>query len=124
MNFQSKDPSPGPTSAMPATGAPTLRCEGLSKRVGGLAPVEDVSMTVPDKGLFGLCGPNGAGKSTFFNRLAGSVRADAGRVWLREKQITGCSVTERSRLGIGRTWQAVRLVHERTILDNVAVACS
>lgn len=135
MSTRPHDADPAPESTAPETAAPastapantalaTLRCEGLSKRFGGLAAVDDVSISVPDRGLFGLCGPNGAGKSTFFNLLAGAIRADAGKVWLREKEITRYSVTQRSRLGIGRTWQAVRLVLDRTVLDNVAVSCA
>lgn len=98
-----------------------LRCEGLSKRFGGVVAVDDVSLELPANGLFGLCGPNGAGKSTLFNLLAGATRADRGRVIINGVDLTGTSATTRARSGVARTWQGVRLLEDRTVLDNVAV---
>lgn len=106
-----------------ADGVPAFSCEGLSKHFGGVVAIEDVSLSFPQKGIFGLCGANGAGKSTLFNLLAGSLRVDRGEVWVNGTQVTTRSAAERSRLGVARTWQAVRLMEDRTALDNVAVAC-
>jgi branched-chain amino acid transport system ATP-binding protein len=106
----------------PGTTAPArLRCEGLSKRFGGVVAVDDVSLELPANGLFGLCGPNGAGKSTLFNLLAGATRADTGRVIINGVDMTGTSATTRARSGVARTWQGVRLLEDRSVLDNVAV---
>lgn len=102
---------------------PALRCEGLSKRFGGITAVREVSISIPARGIYGLCGPNGAGKSTLFNVLAGALRPDAGEVWLGGERVTQRSATYRARRGIARTWQAVRLVEDRTALDNVAAVC-
>lgn len=106
-----------------SSGDLALRCEAVSKRFGGVTAVEDVSLRIPRSGLFGLCGANGAGKTTLFNLLAGALRADSGDVWLGEVRVTKSSAALRSRLGIARTWQTVRLMGERSVLDNVAVAC-
>jgi ABC-type branched-subunit amino acid transport system ATPase component len=83
--------------------------------------VADVSLSLPATGLFGLCGPNGAGKSTLFNLLVGAERADAGRVALCGVDVTEAGATERARAGIARTWQAVQLLADRSVLDNVAI---
>jgi branched-chain amino acid transport system ATP-binding protein len=100
-----------------------LRCERLSKRFGGIAAVHEVSISIPARGIYGLCGPNGAGKSTLFNLLAGALRPDAGEVWLTGERVTQRSATYRARRGLARTWQAVRLIEDRTVLDNVAAVC-
>lgn len=100
-----------------------LACEGVTKSYGGVRAVDSVTLSVPQSGLFGLCGFNGAGKSTLFNLLAGSVRADAGRVRIDGRDATGWSAMRRARSGVARTWQTVRLAHGRTVLDNVAAAC-
>lgn len=105
------------------TAAPAvLSCAGLTKIYGGLKAVDDVSLEVPGRGLFGLCGFNGAGKSTLFSLLAGSVRCDAGTVTINGDDATRWPATRRARSGVARTWQTVRLAQGRTALDNVAAA--
>ena len=104
---------------MPET---VLACDGVTKSYGGVLAVDSVTLEVPRRGLSGLCGFNGAGKSTLFNLLAGSVRADAGRVRIDERDATGWSAMRRARSGVARTWQTVRLAPGRTALDNVAAA--
>lgn len=104
-----------------ADGPPTLACDGLIKRFGGVVAVDGVSLSLPATGLYGLCGPNGAGKSTLFNLLAGSSRADGGRVLMRGRDLTGVSAMARARMGVARTWQGVRVLPDRSVLDNVAI---
>lgn len=100
-----------------------LACEGVTKSYGGVRAVDSVTLEVPRQGLFGLCGFNGAGKSTLFNLLAGSVRADSGRVRIGGQDATGWPAMRRARSGVARTWQTVRLAGGRTVVDNVAAAC-
>jgi branched-chain amino acid transport system ATP-binding protein len=95
----------------------------VSKDYGGLRVLDAVSLALPARGLFGLCGPNGAGKSTLLGVIGGSVRPAAGRVLLDGIQITRLPPQQRFHLGLGRTFQTVRLIAGRTVLDNVAVSC-
>lgn len=104
--------------------SPTLACTGLTKRFGGVLAVDDVSLSLPATGLYGLCGPNGAGKSTLFNLLAGSSRADGGQVLIQGRDLTSASAMARARMGVARTWQGVRVLEDRSVLDNVAIGCS
>lgn len=99
-----------------------LRADNVSRRYGGVLAVAGVSLELPERGIVGLCGANGAGKSTLFNLLAGSTKADGGEIFFGTRRLTALSATDRSRLGLARTWQTVRLVDDRTVLDNVAVA--
>jgi branched-chain amino acid transport system permease protein len=103
--------------------APLLECRSVNKEYGGLSVLDDVSLVLPDRGLFGLCGPNGAGKSTLLNVIGGSVPPSRGQVLLDGDDITRTPPHERFYLGISRTFQAVHLIKGAAVLDNVAVAC-
>ena len=103
--------------------ATLLDVRGIHKEYGGLRVLDDVSLTLPERGLFALCGPNGAGKSTLLNVIGGSVPPSAGQILLNSTDITKRPPNERFYQGISRTFQAVHLINGRTVLDNVAVAC-
>ena len=102
---------------------PLLEVRSVFKEYGGLSVLHDVSLTLPERGLFGLCGPNGAGKSTLLNIIGGSVAPTSGEVFLNGTDITKRPPNERFYQGVSRTFQAVHLIKGRTVLDNVAVAC-
>jgi ABC-type branched-subunit amino acid transport system ATPase component len=104
-------------------GAALLEIRSVFKEYGGLSVLEDISLTLPERGLFALCGPNGAGKSTLLNVIGGSVPPSRGEVVLNGADITRRPPHERFYLGISRTFQSVHLIKGRTVLDNVAVAC-
>ena len=104
-------------------GATLLQCAGVSKDYGGLHVLDAISLSLPARGLFGLCGPNGAGKSTLLGVIGGSVRPEAGQVLLDGGDITRLPPQRRFHLGVSRTFQAVHLIGGRSVLDNVAVAC-
>ena len=103
-------------------GEPALVVEGLVSGYGGGDVLHDVSMTVTDGGITCVVGPNGAGKSTFFDLVAGATRPTAGGVSLFGADATDWQGARRARLGVARTFQAVRLVQSLSVLDNVAVA--
>jgi ABC-type branched-subunit amino acid transport system ATPase component len=96
-----------------------LRAEGLTRRFGGLVAVNAVSLSVEAGQVHGIIGPNGAGKTTLFNLISGFVSPDSGRLWLEEHEITRLPAHERSRLGVVRTFQNIRLFRGLSVLDNV-----
>jgi branched-chain amino acid transport system permease protein len=110
-------------SAGETAGQVLLECAGLGKEYGGLTVLDEVTLTLPPRGLFGLCGPNGAGKSTLLGIIGGSVPPTRGQVLLDGADVTRLPPQQRFGLGISRTFQAVHLIRGRTVLDNVAVAC-
>jgi len=105
------------------TRTPLLAVTDVGKEYGGLSVLDDITITLPSRGLFGLCGPNGAGKSTLLNVIGGSVPPSHGQVTLDGADITRLPPHERFYRGVSRTFQAVHLIGGRTVLDNVAVAC-
>jgi branched-chain amino acid transport system permease protein len=104
-------------------GATLLEVRSVFKEYGGLSVLHDISLALPERGLFALCGPNGAGKSTLLNIIGGSVAPSSGEVILSGTDITKRPPNERFYQGVSRTFQAVHLIKGRTVLDNVAVAC-
>jgi branched-chain amino acid transport system ATP-binding protein len=106
------------TVAAPAA----LRAEHIRVQFGGLVAVNDVSFTVPVGRIVSMIGPNGAGKTTFFNAITGLYEVNAGRVYLGDRDITGLPAHRIASLGIGRTFQNIRLFGLMTAEENVKVA--
>jgi branched-chain amino acid transport system permease protein len=98
---------------------PLLSVDNVSKSYGGVHPARDISARLTTGHVHALIGPNGAGKSTFINMLTGIVTPDAGKIQLRERDITGAPVHAISRAGVARTFQNLRLFKDLSVLDNV-----
>jgi branched-chain amino acid transport system ATP-binding protein len=99
------------------------RLEGVSltKWYGGLAALDDVSVSTTAGQIAALIGPNGAGKTTLFGCLTGVERPDAGQVLLDGHDVTSLSSDARARLGIGRTFQRLAIFATMTVADNLRV---
>lgn len=101
---------------------PVLRVESISKAFGGLVAVNNVSFELPPGELHAIIGPNGAGKTTFFNLISGMLIADSGKVYLRDREITGLAPHRISQLGISRTLQVKSVFNGLSVFDNVWIA--
>ncbi len=99
-----------------------MRLDAVSRRFGGLAALQDVSLVVEPGEVLGLIGPNGAGKTTLVNVITGVHRASAGRVMFEGRDITRFRPYQMARVGLARTFQVVQPFPELTALDNVAAA--
>ncbi len=105
-----------------ALGGPViLEARGITKYFGGLAAVENVDFTIPEHAIVSLIGPNGAGKTTFFNIITGLYLPTAGTLTFLGQNLAGRRPDEVVRLGIGRTFQNIRLFANMTALENVLV---
>ncbi len=102
-------------------GGPLLEAAGVSKMFGGLVAVNRVDFMVPQESIVSLIGPNGAGKTTFFNMIAGLYRPSAGTIKFAGHDITGRKPHEIARLGIGRTFQNIRIFANMTVLENILI---
>lgn len=99
----------------------SLTVQNATKRFGGLVAVNDVSLAVKPGEIFSVIGPNGAGKTTFFNLLTGIYEPDVGEVRLDDRVITGASPDKVASMGVGRTFQNIRLFGAMTVLENVLI---
>jgi ABC-type branched-subunit amino acid transport system ATPase component len=98
-----------------------FQTNNISKHFGGLKAVDDFSCQIEKGMIFSIIGPNGAGKTTLFNCFTGLYQPTSGNIKLKNKNITGLQVYQIIKIGIGRTFQNIRLFGEMTVIENVMV---
>ena len=101
---------------------PIIETKGLTIRFGGHVAVDHVDLRIEPFVLKSIIGPNGAGKTTLFNLMTGQYKPSEGKVFLKGKDITDLSPAERTRLGMGRSFQLTNIFPLLTVLENVRVA--
>ncbi len=121
--------SPAADADASASSAPIALCEtgrgelleiqNLSKAYGGVKPAQDISFRLQRGHIHALIGPNGAGKSTLINMLTGIVDPSAGTIRFLGRDIAGMPAHAVCTLGMGRSFQNLRLFGELSVLDNV-----
>ena len=99
-----------------------LSAKHLTKRFGGLAAVNDVSVDLWRGRIHAVIGPNGAGKSTLTHLLSGDLVPTAGSIGLDETDITGWAPERISRRGLGRSYQKTNIFLPFTVWENVRLA--
>jgi branched-chain amino acid transport system ATP-binding protein len=109
-------------SAQPAPApANLLVADNVRKEFGGLTAVNDLDFTIPERSIVSLIGPNGAGKTTFFNMLTGLYKPTSGTIVFDGHDVTDKPPHAIVKLGVGRTFQNIRLFPQMTALENVLV---
>lgn len=101
---------------------PVLEMQHVEKHFGGVHAIDNFSVKIEQGQIHGLIGPNGAGKTTIFNNITGIYAPDAGKIIFMGEDITGSSPSRVAQLGIGRTFQNIRLFSNLSVLDNVVIA--
>lgn len=99
-----------------------LRVEKMSQDFGGLRAVNNYDLEVESGQIRGLIGPNGAGKTTIFNLITGIYKPTQGDIYLGGIRITGLQPHRIASMGIGRTFQNLRLWRHMTVLEHVKMA--
>ena len=128
QRFLKPDSPPNPVAAaplaqraLPPVGEVVLEARVVTKRFGGLIANNAVTMAVKAGEVHALIGPNGAGKSTFFNMISGVDDPTSGDVMLMGQAMNGKPARDFALLGLSRTFQHVRLLGHRSVLENVAL---
>lgn len=93
--------------------------ENVSKSYGRRVVVNRVNLSVNRGEVVGLLGPNGAGKTTTFYIATGIEKPDTGRIWLSETDITGLSMSQRAKLGVGYLAQEPSIFRNLSVQDNL-----
>ena len=99
-----------------------LQIENLTLYFGGLRAVDNFSLELRQDETVGLIGPNGAGKSTVFNVVCGLYKPSQGTIKFNGHDLVGRHPHQITSLGIGRTFQNIRLWNELSVLDNLRIA--
>ncbi len=100
----------------------TLTVQQLSRNFGGVRALHRLDLEVKPGEIFAMIGPNGSGKTTLFNVVTGVFPPTEGRIWFDGREITGAKTHQIVRLGIGRTFQTIRLFTRLSVFQNVWVA--
>lgn len=101
---------------------PALKVSALTKRFGGLTAVSNVSLQIAKGTLHAVIGPNGAGKSTLIHLLSGDLLPSSGSIHLGARDISGLPPDQRSRAGIGRSYQKTNIFPAFSVLENCRLA--
>jgi branched-chain amino acid transport system ATP-binding protein len=99
-----------------------LRTEALSRSFGGVEAVKDVDLELPRGEIRAVIGPNGAGKTTLASMIGGRIRPSSGRIFFKQRDVTGQSSWQRAQSGIAYTFQITSIFQNLTCHDNVALA--
>jgi len=99
-----------------------LSAQQLTKRFGGLAAVNNVSLDLWRSRIHAVIGPNGAGKSTLTHLLSGDLPPTSGTVALAGRDVTGWKPERISRQGLGRSYQKTNIFLPCSVWDNVHLA--
>jgi len=101
---------------------PALSIDKVSRRFGSVVACSEISLDVQAGEIHALIGPNGAGKSTLVAIVAGSLSLDSGRIMLGDEDVTHLDTIERTRRGLGRSFQVSEVIPEATAEENLALA--
>jgi branched-chain amino acid transport system ATP-binding protein len=93
----------------------------VTKLIGGMTILSDVSLSVGKSEIVGVVGPNGAGKTTLFNIITGISRPTRGAVSFEGVDITSLPPELICRKGIAKTFQIARSFPGLTARDSVTV---
>ena len=99
-----------------------LRVENVTKSFDGFVAVNNFNLTVEQGQMACIIGPNGAGKSTAFNLITGHLQPTRGRIFFRDREITGFPPYEICQMGMGRSFQRTNIFPRLSVFENVQVA--
>lgn len=120
--LEALEPAPAdaaPTRIGPGGEGELLVVNGVTKNFGGVRPAQNVSFRLQRGHIHALIGPNGAGKSTMINMLTGLIEPSEGSIQFLGQEVSDLPVHSICRMGIGRTFQNLRLFADLSVLDNV-----
>ena len=103
------------------TSEPILQVKNVNKAFGGVQALVNLSFSVAEGEIFGVIGPNGSGKTTLINCITGFIKMDSGKVFYRDREITGGAPHKIANLGITRTFQIMRPYYSLPAYKNLIV---
>ena len=99
-----------------------LRLDHLNKSFGSLVVTDDINLDIAEGERHVIIGPNGAGKTSLINQIGGQLQPSAGRIFVKDQDITGASPSRISRMGVARTFQRNNLFQNLSVIENLRLA--
>ncbi len=100
---------------------PILSAQNIKKSFGGIMAVNDISFDIRGNEILGIIGPNGSGKTTLINCITGFIKPNSGKVYFRDKKISGKSAHKIADMGITRTFQIMRPYYSLPAFKNLII---
>ncbi len=100
---------------------PILRVEDLTKHFGGVTALKDVTFEVSQGEILGIIGPNGSGKTTIVNNITGFIKPSEGRIFFKDRNITGMKPHRIADMGVTRTFQVMRPYYSLPAYKNLVI---
>ena len=98
-----------------------LSAKGITKKFGGLIAVNDMNIDIKRGTRHALIGPNGSGKTTMVNVITGFYIPEQGSLSFNGNDITKTKPFDRTKMGLGRTFQNIRLSDDMSVRENIAL---
>ncbi|WP_200530839.1 ABC transporter ATP-binding protein [Halorubrum sp. LN27] len=106
----------GDSDGAPSDDPPAVELDGVTKRYGDAAAVDDVSLAVREGEFFTLVGPSGCGKTTTLRLIAGFEEPTTGTVRFSGEPVAGVPPEDRD---VGVVFQNYALFPHMTVGENV-----
>lgn len=98
-----------------------FKAESITKKFGGLTAVKDMDLEIEKGKRHALIGPNGSGKTTMINVITGYYTPDSGNLMYKGEDISALEPFNRTKAGISRTFQNIRLFEDLSVRENIAL---
>lgn len=98
-----------------------IQVKNVTKSFGGVKALDKVSLDLLHGEILGIIGPNGSGKTTLLNVVTGFIKPDSGKIFFRNRELTGLPPNKIANLGVTRTFQIVRPFHSLPAFKNLVV---
>lgn len=99
-----------------------IEIKNLTHAFNSRTILDNISFSLEKGNIYSLMGPNGSGKTTLFNIITRFLNADSGNIHFKETETTNLQPFRINRLGIGRTFQDLRLITKLTVRENILLA--
>ncbi len=101
-----------------------IQFENVTKRFpGGQEALSELSLSIDKADMVFVTGHSGAGKSTLLKLVGLLERATRGQVWVNGRNLNKLKARDipYHRREVGMIFQDHRLLHDRTVFDNIAL---
>jgi phospholipid/cholesterol/gamma-HCH transport system ATP-binding protein len=97
---------------------PIIRVRDLSKAFNNIPVLKGVNLDIPEKSICAVIGQSGTGKSVLLKTILGMVKRDGGRIWFKDRELTGQDLDLRKLFGY--SFQNAALFDSMTVGENLA----
>ena len=99
----------------------SIELKAITKKFGSLVANDSIDLKVGRGEIHAILGENGAGKSTLMNIVYGLVKADSGKIFVEDQEVSINEPADALSYGIGMVHQHFMLIPVFTVAENIAL---